>query len=74
MEKKEYCFEAGMWRAQTTPTMVLSVKTVYWDDTYESTAPTTRSDGGDKSKRVHNVIAECVPGTRIDSGVNSCLG
>ena len=34
------------------PAMVLSVEMACWGDTYESTAPTTRASGGDRSERV----------------------
>ena len=35
--------------------MVLSVEMACWDDTYESTARTTRAGGGDRSERVHGI-------------------
>ena len=53
--KKGNFFVAGLWGPLGTPAMVLSVGIDYWDDIYASTAPTTHSDGGDRSERVRDL-------------------
>ena len=45
----------GPWRAVGAPAMVSLVGMVYWDDSYVSAVPTTHSDGGDRSERVHGI-------------------
>ena len=48
-----------MWRPLVTPTLIISGGIAYWGNTYESTTPTTRSDGGDRSERVQAISSGC---------------
>ena len=48
-QKKVSFFLWDVWRSLETPTMVLSVEIASWHDTDESTTPTTRPGGGDRS-------------------------